>query len=80
MVRFGETVAEAEPLHITEVSEAHVPEKTWKRILARAPPTVITGLTVCAVKLYHTSGLVALQAPIETLVEFVKVPLIEVQV
>lgn len=80
MVKFGETVAEAEPLHIHEVSEPQVPENTWKRIFARAPPTVITGLTVCATKLYHTSGLLLLQAPIKTFVELVKVPFIVVQV
>ena len=56
-----------------------VPDNTSKRILARAPPMVIVGLTVCAVKLYHTSGLVALQAPIETLVELVKVPPVVIQ-
>ena len=70
------TACEFEALQKIEVSEAHVPEKTWKRIFARAPPTVIVGLTVCAVKLYQTSGLVALQAPIEMLVELVKVPFV----
>ena len=72
--------AEAPPLQNTEVSEPHVPEKTWKCILASAPPTVIVGLTVCATKLYHTSGLVALQAPMETFVELVKVPFVVTQV
>jgi len=56
-----------------------VPEKTWKRMLLRPPPIVIKGLTVCATKLYHTSGLVALQAPMETFVELVNVPLVVLQ-
>ena len=76
---FGETVAEAEPLQNTEVSDAHVPENTWKRILARPPAMVITGLTVCATKVYHTSGLVGLHAPIEIFVELVKVPFVVTQ-
>jgi hypothetical protein len=77
-VRFGETVAVVVVLQKTELRVPQVPEKTWKRPLATVP-MVMTGLTVCAVKLYHTSGLVALQAPIETLVELVKVPVVGLQ-
>lgn len=67
-----------EVLQKTEVRLPHVPENTWNRPLAIVP-IVIVGLTLCAVKLYHTSGLVALQVPIDTLVEFVSVPFVATQ-
>ena len=71
------TAAEAEPLQKTEVSEAQVPEKTWKRPLApTAPPTVIVGFVACATKEYQTSGLPTPHAKpaIAVNVEFTKVP------
>jgi len=76
------TACEAEALQKTEVSEAHVPEKTWKRPLApTAPPTVIVGFVACATKEYQTSGLATPHAKpvIVVNVEFTKVPAVEAQ-
>ena len=75
------TACEADALQKTEVSEAHVPEKTWKRPLApTAPATVIVGFVACATKEYQTSGLAMPHAKpvIAVNVEFTKVPAVGV--
>ena len=48
----------------TDVRDAQVPEKSWRRTLAGAEDTVMVGFVVAATKLYHTSFLEATPQPI----------------